>query len=45
MIRAHVAHSTRPLPFQCSITPRSSRHAQVVKREMEDAQEGLRLYE
>lgn len=36
--------NSSPLPFPCSITPRSSRHAEVVVREFAGACEELRRY-
>ncbi len=33
-----------PLPFECSITPRSKKHALVVEREFQEAREKLQIY-
>ncbi len=33
-----------PLPFECSITPRSKQHALVVEREFQEARGKLQLY-
>ncbi len=33
-----------PLPFECSIAPRSKKHALVVEREFQEAREKLQLY-
>ncbi|GAA6032480.1 hypothetical protein JCM8097_004781 [Rhodosporidiobolus ruineniae] len=37
--------NSMPLPFACSIKPRSAAHAAVIEREWVDAQEGLKEYE
>ncbi|EGS17163.1 uncharacterized protein CTHT_0064770 [Thermochaetoides thermophila DSM 1495] len=36
--------NSTPLPFECSITPRSKKHAQVIEREYKQAYEQLRVY-
>ncbi|KAK1676787.1 cytochrome P450 [Colletotrichum godetiae] len=36
--------NSSPLPFPCSITPRSLRHAQVIEREYAEALKALRKY-
>ncbi|KAK3290361.1 cytochrome P450 [Chaetomium fimeti] len=36
--------NSSPLPFECSITPRSERHARVVEREFQEARGELRQY-
>ncbi len=33
-----------PLPFECSITPRSEQHVRVVEREFQEARGKLQLY-
>jgi len=36
--------NSTPLPFECSITPRSKKHAEVIEREYREAYEQLRVY-
>jgi hypothetical protein len=36
--------NSSPLPFECSITPRSEKHARVVEREFTEAQGQLQQY-
>lgn len=36
--------NSSPLPFPCSITPRSVKHAQVIETEQENALEDLMEY-
>ncbi|KAL2020641.1 hypothetical protein VTK56DRAFT_8131 [Thermocarpiscus australiensis] len=36
--------NSTPLPFPCSVTPRSAKHARVVEREHQEALEKLRSY-
>lgn len=36
--------NSSPLPFPCSITPRSSRQVEVIERDFEDAMEQLKAY-
>jgi hypothetical protein len=36
--------NSSPLPFQCSISPRSPRHTKVVEKEYREAMEQLKVY-
>jgi hypothetical protein len=36
--------NSSPLPFDCSITPRSERHARIVEREFQEARGELQKY-
>lgn len=36
--------NSSPLPFPCSIKPRSSAHAEVIQQELQDALESLKTY-
>lgn len=37
--------NVRPLPFKCSIKPRSAQHKAVVEREYAEVEDGLKAYE
>jgi hypothetical protein len=36
--------NSSPLPFACSITPRSKEHADIIKKEYQDAMKQLSQY-